>query len=241
MTVSEPRMEIAMAGPKLRYLDRFATYTVTVTNPGDAVASDVKVNVAVPAGFKSPSPSHGGKFDSTSRTISWMIGTLNPGEKKEVTYKCAAGQIGEHKHAASGEAARGLRSASDVVTKVEGIASLLVELADVDDPIEVGAETSYEVRVTNYGSAPATNVEIRALIPREMTIKSCTGPTEFKIEGQEVVYTPIPKLAPKADAVYRIMVKANAIADVRFRARLASDTLSEPVIGEEGTKIYGEK
>ena len=42
------------------------------------------------------------------------------------------------------------------------------------------------------------------------------------------------------DAVYRIMVKAAAVGDVRFRARLASDSLSEPVIGEEGTKVYSD-
>jgi len=239
--VSEPRMELSMAGPKLRYLDRSATYTVHVTNPGDATAHEVKLHVAVPSGFKAPTPASGGKYDAPTRTISWTIGALNPGEKKEFTYRCAAGQLGDHKHLAMAEAAHGLKGNADVVTKVEGIASLLVELADGDDPIEVGAETSYEVRVTNHGSAPATNVEIRALIPKQMAIKNCLGPTEFKIEGQEVVFTPIPKLAPKADAVYRIMVKATAVADVRFRARLASDSLAEPVIGEEGTKVYSDK
>lgn len=238
--ISEPKVEVALSGPKLRYLDRAAVYTVTISNPGDAAANDVRVSAAVPVGFKVGTPSNNGKFDLSTRTISWTIGTLSPGDKKEVTYKCSATQIGEHKHMASAEASRGLRGSSDLVTKVEGIASLLMELADVDDPIEVGAETAYEVRITNHGSAPAANVEIRALVPKAMSIKGCQGPTEYKIEGQEVVFTGIPKLAPKADAVYRIMVKANAVGDVRFRARLASDSLSEPVIGEEGTKIYSD-
>jgi uncharacterized repeat protein (TIGR01451 family) len=236
--VNEPKMEVVMSGPKLRYLDRAATYSVTVANPGDAPANDVQVNVAVPVGFKVSAASNNGKYDAAARTILWSVGTVNPGEKKEVSYKCSAAQIGDHKHVAAAQASGGLRSASDVVTTVEGIASLLMELADVDDPIEVGAETGYEVRVTNHGSAAATNVEIRALIPKEMAIKSCQGPTEHKVEGQEVVFAAIPKLAPKADAVYRIKVKAQAAGDVRFRARLASDSLSEPAIGEEGTKVY---
>lgn len=239
--VSEPRMEISMSGPKMRYLDRSATYTVVLSNPGDATAHEVKLHVAVPGGFKAPTPASGGKYDAPTRTISWTIGALNPGEKKEFSYRSAAGQLGDHKHMAMAEAAHGLKGSSDVVTKVEGIASLLVEMADVDDPIEVGAETSYEVRVTNHGSAPATNVEIRALVPKQMAIKTCLGPTEYKVEGQEVIYAPIPKLAPKADAVFRITVKANGIGDVRFRARLSSDSLAEPVIGEEGTKVYSDK
>jgi len=238
--VSEPKMEVTMSGPKLRYLDRSATYTVVVTNPGDAAANEVHVSAVVPPGFKAGMSSGAGKYDATTRMISWTLGTLNPGEKKELTYKCAATQIGEHKHVVTAEGSRGLRGQSDLMTKVEGIASLLMELADVDDPIEVGAETAYEVRVTNHGSAPATNVEVRALVPKAMSIKACQGPTEYKIEGQEVVFNVIPKLAPKADAVYRINVKANAVGDVRFRARLASDSLSEPVIGEEGTKVYSD-
>jgi uncharacterized repeat protein (TIGR01451 family) len=239
-SINEPKMEISMRGPKLRYLDRAATYTVVVSNPGDAPANEVRVSAAVPAGFNVETPSDNGRFDSMTRTISWVVGTVEPGEKKEVSYRCSATQIGEHKHTVTAQGARGLRGANDLMTKVEGIASLLMELADVDDPIEVGAETAYEVRITNNGSAPAMNVEIRALVPKAMTITSCQGPMEYKVKAQEVVFTAIPKLAPKADAVYRIKVKANAVGDVRFRARLASDSLSEPVIGEEGTKVYSD-
>ena len=172
-----------MRGPKLRYLDRAATYTVVVSNPGDAPANEVRVSAAVPVGFNVETPSDNGRFDSMTRTISWVVGTVEPGEKKEVSYRCSATQIGEHKHMVTAEGARGLRGANDLMTKVEGIASLLMELADVDDPIEVGAETAYEVRITNHGSAPAMNVEIRALVPKAMTITSCQGPMEYKVEG----------------------------------------------------------
>jgi uncharacterized repeat protein (TIGR01451 family) len=236
--VSEAKLELAMGGPKLRYLDRSATYKLVVTNPGDAAAPDVKISAVVPAGFKFTKPTDGAKYDYATHTVSWVVGSIAPGEKKEISYKCLATQVGEFKHTASVESGRGMKAHGEIMTKVEGIASLLMEMVDLDDPVEVGSETTYEIRVTNQGSREAANVEIRALVPREMSVKGGQGPTQHKVEGQEIIFAPLPKLAPRADAIFRVFVKANTAGDVRFRARLVSDSLTEPVIGEEGTKIY---
>ncbi|HVJ81147.1 MAG TPA: hypothetical protein VNC50_08765, partial [Planctomycetia bacterium] len=240
-SINEAKLEIAMEGPKLRYLDRAATYKVVVSNPGDAAAADVKVSAVVPAGFKVAGQVAGGKYDYATRTVSWTVGNVAPGEKKEIIYKCIATQVGEYKHLASAESGRGMKAQTERATKVEGIASLLMEIVDVDDPIEVGAETSYEVRVTNQGSREATNIEVRALVPREMAVKGGQGPTQHKVENQEIIFAPLPRLAPRADAIFRVFVKGVAASDVRFRARLVSDALTEPVIIEEGTKIYSDE
>jgi hypothetical protein len=240
-TVSEAKLAVTLVGPKLRYLERMASYSVEVTNPGDAQATGVVVNAMLPAGFKPLGQPAGGKYDYATRTISWNVGTINPGEKKELSYRVVAMQLGNHKHSVSAESSRGTRATSDIITRVEGIASLMLEMIDGDDPIEVGAETVYEVRVTNHGSAEAKNVEIRALVPKEMVVKGAQGPTEHKVDGQEIIFAPLPKLAPRADVIFRVFVKASQAGDVRFRARLASaDALAEPIIGEESTKIYSD-
>lgn len=236
--VTEPKLELAVAGPKLRYLDRQAVYTVQVTNPGDSPANNVKVQAVIPSGFKFVSAAHGGRHDFASRTITWFIGTINPGEKKDVQYTATAVQAGQHKHLASAVGTRGIKSDAEVTTAVEGISALLLEVVDVDDPVEVGADTAYEIRVTNQGSREATNVQVHALVPREMQIRGGQGPTNYRTEGQEIIFAPLPKLAPRADAVYRVFVKGTGVGDIRFRAKLVSDSLSEPVVEEESTKIY---
>ena len=47
---------------------------------------------------------------------------------------------------------------------VEGIAAILFQTVDVTDPIEVGGETTDEIRVLNQGSKAATNASTTSCI-----------------------------------------------------------------------------
>ena len=51
-------------------------------------------------------------------------------------------------------------------------------------------------------------------------------------------YPDLPKLAPHADAIYRVIVKGVAEGDVRFKAQITSTNLIEPVLEMESTRIY---
>jgi uncharacterized repeat protein (TIGR01451 family) len=238
-----PRLDLAVNGPKLRYLDRHAVYTLKVTNPGSAPAGNVSIVHQLPQGFKFDKATAGGRHDFTSRTVSWFIGDLMPGESREVTVETIAINIGEHKHTAVATAARGLRTETEIMTRVEGLSALLMELVDTDDPIEVGAETTYEIRVTNTGSKTETNLELVCTVPDRMEFRAakCNAGCRFRVEGRDVIFEALPKLAPRADAIYRVVVRGVAPGDMRFRARIRADGLTEPVLREESTKVYGDE
>lgn len=236
--VSESKLEITVSGPRLRYLDRQATYTIIANNPGDAPAQNVQVVANLPTGFKYMASSHGGQHDPARRSVRWTIPDLAPNEEKRLSYMCVAVEPGQQRHAAQIAADHTTSSTADTVTLVEGVAALIMEIVDIDDPVEVGADTAYEIRITNQGSSEATNVQIHATIPKELQVRGSQGPTEFKVQGQEVIFDALPKLAPRADVVYRVFVRGAAVGDARFRARLTSDSLSDQVITEHSTKVY---
>src|SRR5262249_20620097 len=121
--------------------------------------------------------------------------------------------------------------------------ALLMELVDLDDPLEVGAETAYEIRVTNTGTKTETNLQLTCTVPDRMEFKGAKGAggLAFRVEGKDVVFEPLPKLAPRADAIYRVNVRGLAPGDLRFRARIKADGLSDPVLKEESTKVYGDE
>ena len=74
-----PRLDLQMSGPGLRYLGRKAVYSLKVTNPGDAPASNVTIGDLVPEGFKVLAASEGGRHDFTTRTVSWFLGEIGRG------------------------------------------------------------------------------------------------------------------------------------------------------------------
>jgi uncharacterized repeat protein (TIGR01451 family) len=237
--VSVPKLEIEAKGPKLRYLDRKATYTFKVTNTGDAPAVNVALADGVPPGFKFVSADAGGRFDFATSTVSWFVGEIPPGQSREVNMDVLCVSAGDFLHKVTAQAARGLMAESQVLTRVEGVSAILLEVVDTEDPVEVNGETVYEIRITNTGSKTETDLKLACTIPTDkMQFKTATGPSAFKVEGGEVVFDALPKLAPRADALYRVTVKCTAPGVAHFKARITSTVLTEPVTKEEATRIY---
>jgi uncharacterized repeat protein (TIGR01451 family) len=231
-----------LAGPGLRYLGRKAVYTLKVSNPGDAPATNVTVNDVVPEGFKVLAASHGGRHDSSSRTVSWFLGELGAGQTREVQLEVQAMSPGEQKHIASAasSAGHGIKAASELLTHIEGLSALLVEMVDTDDPIEVNSETNYEVRITNTGSKVENDIKLVAIVPDKMEFKTAQGPVPFHTEGKTVVFDSLERLAPKADAIIRITVKALDAGTAYFKIQVTSANVVEPVIKTEATRIYSD-
>jgi len=47
-------------------------------------------------------------------------------------------------------ASRGMKAEHELKTAVEGLSAILMELVDTEDPVEVGSDTTYEIKVTKY-------------------------------------------------------------------------------------------
>jgi uncharacterized repeat protein (TIGR01451 family) len=236
--VGQPELMLKVGGPSLRYLDREATYTLTALNPGSVTANSVRLAATIPAGFQFVRASDSGKHDWTSRSVSWFVGQLGANETREIQLTLLASDAGPQKLQAVAAAERGLKANAEAITQIEGISALLLEVVDVADPIEVGAETVYEIRVTNQGSKVATNIQIVAELPQEMQPLDTKGPVSARIDGRSVTFGLLPRLGPRAEAIYRVKVRGNDAGDLRFRAKMTSDVLQSPVVKEESTRVY---
>ncbi len=240
VNVTTPRLELQLVGPGLRYLGRKALYSFKVSNPGDAPATNVTMSDVVPEGFKVLAASDGGRHDFSAHTVSWFLGDIKPGETREVKLEVLAANPGEYKHKVCAVGAHNLSVDSELVTRVEGLSALMLEMVDIEDPIEVNSDTSYEVRISNTGSKVETNIKLVATIPDKMEFKTASGPVRFHEEGRQIVFEPLEKLAPRADAVFRINVRAIDQGIVRFKIQMTSTNLTEPVIKMEATRIYSD-
>lgn len=228
-------LRVTQTVPDVRYLGRSARVDVTVENIGDAPARDAQLTSQLPAGLSVLAASDNGRLSGSA--VSWALGTLAPGERRTVNLTIDTRQIGNF-NTISTARAYCCESSAEAPLAVRGVPAILLEVVDLDDPIEVGANNTYEISVLNQGSADGTNVQITCVLPAEQEFVSADGPTRGTITGKEVTFAPIPVLAPKQTAKYRVVVRGIGTGDVRFRVTMNSDQLRQPVEETESTYIY---
>ena len=238
--VSAPTLKVLAEGPSLRYVGRDAIYRIRVTNDGGAAANNVRVTHAVPSGFEFIRADKGGKFEAGPSHVVWYVGRVEAGQSVDLAAELTATDLGNHKHVVTITGEGGATSQTVVDTEVDGTASLVVEVLDLDDPVEVGAETAYEVRVRNEGTKAATNVAISCQVPNGVAALSARGPTAHQGEASMLSFAPIDELEPGKTALYRVVVRGTAPGKHRFRVRLTSDSIDEPLVHEELTHYYAD-
>ncbi|HEV3023430.1 MAG TPA: hypothetical protein VGX76_13235, partial [Pirellulales bacterium] len=239
--VVAPQLELAMQGPKRRYLERQATYTVTVSNPGTAPAKEVQLLTHLPKGLKFVGANNSGEYDSVTNTVHWVLEELPAKQSGQVTLTTLPIEAGEQTLKVEGMAERGLSAEQEEVVTVEGVAAILFQLADEADPIEVGGETTYEIKVVNQGSKAATNVQVVAVFPPQLKPRSAHGPTRDSVVGQEVRFQPLGRLPPKGETTYQIRAQGVEPGDLRVQVQLLTDEMQSPVTKEESTRVYADE
>lgn len=222
--------------PTQVYAGRPLTVCMTVRNAGDGAESKAVVKLPLPAGATFASATAGGTL--VDGVVVWELPNLAPGASQELCARLGRRELGTVNFAPTLQGACGPVVASACETKVAGIAGILLEVIDLEDPIQVGKEVTYEIRVTNQGSATGTNVRLLCRLPASQQFVSGTGITAVKAEGGTVTMEPLANLEAKGLATWRVVVKAVAEDDARFEAQLHSDQFEEPIRENESTQQY---
>jgi uncharacterized membrane protein len=240
VAVLAPSLNLAVSGPALRYVGRDARYLLKLANDGQAVTNNVRAMYVVPKGFEYLYSSRGGKYEATTRTVTWFVGSVSPKEAIDLSLKLKPVELGDFSHVARAISEHGAVAEANVATRIEGTASLVLEVLDLDDPVEIGRETAYEVRVRNEGSKQAQNVGLSFELPNGVKLINVKGPTKHIAESGLVVFKALPALEPGKTAIFQIHIQGADEGNHRVRARLTSDSIQEPLTVEELTRFYAD-
>lgn len=234
--VRQPVLSISKSGPEKRYLGRQVSYEITISNEGDAPANNLIVEDQLPSGVKFISASNGGK--EAAGKVRWNLGTLGPDRSRKVGLTVIPTRAGTLTNIvrSTAKCAEGVRDS--VKTTVEGIPAVLLEVIDIEDPIEIGGQTTYVITATNQGSAPGTNIRIVCTLEDNQKYVSSSGATRGKSEENTVTFAPLRTLAPKAKATWRVVARAVETGDVRFKVTMNTDQITRPVEETEATHLY---
>jgi uncharacterized repeat protein (TIGR01451 family) len=236
--VQQPILTLTKTAPSEKLVGRKLKYDMVVTNKSNVTAKDVRVVDQVPGSVKVSGASNGGQLNQQTNAVLWQIGEIPAGESRKLSLEVIPSQIGELTNTATASASCAQSVTATAQTRIEGIPAILLEVVDIEDPIEVGENVTYMVTVTNQGSAQGTNIRIECTLENSMQYVSSAGATMATPTENKVVFDALPTLKPKARASWKVVVRAVQPGDVRFMVKMTSDQISRHVVETEATNFY---
>ncbi|HET7736079.1 MAG TPA: choice-of-anchor P family protein, partial [Nocardioidaceae bacterium] len=175
-------------------------YRVVVTNTGNAPATGVVVTDAVAAGQTYvPGSCAGAPCSFTSPTVTWTVGTVNPGSPVTLTFRVTmtgpfnAGPNTINNTASIDSDQQNPKNTNTTTVTVTGTSNLTIAKA-ADKTAVVGGDTiTYTLTYGNTGNATATGTTIVETVPDGTTYVSCSN--NCVVSGTTVTWT-IGSVAP---------------------------------------------
>jgi uncharacterized repeat protein (TIGR01451 family) len=179
-----PTADIAIfkAGPSVGVAGSNLVYTITVTNNGPSLASNVVVLDQLPVGltFVSAVPA---TATVTNNIVGWPSFNLATGIKTNFTVTAVSLQGGTFTNIASGTSStfdpnptnnNGTATNSQVITTVSPLADIAVFKTGGTN-VASGGTMNYTITVTNIGPSTATNVVVQDTLPASVLFQNASG------------------------------------------------------------------
>ena len=238
------------AGP---ILGQTSTFTISVTNSGNAIASNVAVVDALPAAFTQVSAEPALVFGDDG-TLQWTIAAIEPGATETITLTSVSAEAGSFTNTVSATE-RGVTVTAEASLDVLQPAVSLAKSGG--SALYVDGERTYTIAATNTGTANLTEVTITDNIPAEMSYVSsdnggqeADGVVTWSIGNLDVGQTAEVSVTLRGESVGEVINTANvtsaegATADAVLNIQILSaaaahvtiiDGVDPMGVGEEGS------
>ena len=224
---------MAIKGPAQEMTGRSSDYRLQISNSGNVPSVNVRARYRVPDGFEFVSANRGGRFSEKENSVEWFVGTLRPEETSEFQISLKAIRTGKASHQAGVLSENGKVTMCEHSISVLGTAVLELQVVGAEDRTRTGEECVRQIRITNSGTEVARGVGISCELPAGLELLDVSGPSEYIAENGVLVFRSLPEIEVGSTEVYELRLKSVRPGNHRLRLRIASTSLTEPLIGEE--------
>ena len=197
-------------------------YTITVNNNANKDAKQVVIVDTLGKGLKFINASHNGKYDESTRTITWII-DLGAGESAVFSVNAAVEAYGN----INNTVVVGNKSATKNITVPEIIPGKSV---DVENP-NFGDTVTYTVVVTNNGVVDAKQVVVKDILDKGLKFVKATGEYTFDEDSRTVTW--IIDLAKGESQTFYVTAVAEAYGVLINEVTVGDNTASADVVVPE--------
>jgi len=237
--VRKAELNLAVEGPPLKYAGTEATYLVTVTNTGNALADNINLSLALPTAAKYLGGLDGAQT-AASGDIKWKVNSLPPGGERQFEVRVQLQAAGLNRLIVQANAASaGAAASHQAETEVEAVSDLKLVINDPAGPLPTTEQAVYEVQVTNRGSQSAEQVKIVVQFSEGIEPVAFDG-CEARIVPGQVLCKPLPALGAGEQVTLRIKAKSLNTGTHQFRVEVTAADADTRLVSEGTTRFFSE-
>lgn len=236
--ISEAALALDLRGPKQGRTRQELDFQLEVANPGPMPAAKVRVVQSLPRSFEVIASSSGGGIDEAQHALVWSLYDLAPGQRQMIAFRVKVNAAGEWPLYSAVSAENVPESRKANVLRIDGSATLTLEIRAGEESLAEGEETECELHVFNEGDAASSGVRLTAWLPDAVTPLEANGPTHGQIQRQQVSFAPLESLPPGGNTIYRVRLRAGRGGSGPLRVELAAEH-EQPLRKEISLQIRG--
>lgn len=233
VAVEQIDLAVEWNGPSEQFMGSVTEHAVVVTNRSRIAADNVNCSATIPSGFKVVSMPSGASINGSQ--VTWTAARLNPNAPQAFDFALQALDAGDTKLLSNVTSSGGGKASTELAVKVESISDLKLTVTDPIAPAPVGQDVVYDLTIVNRGSKAANAVQILAQFSNGIEPIRAEGSVGRILPGQ-VVFEPIPTIAPGQQITLRVVAQASEPGMHRFRAELQCEEGDTQLVEEESTR-----
>jgi uncharacterized repeat protein (TIGR01451 family) len=240
--VRSPQLAATIVGPALRYLERQATYQVKVTNSGTAMARNLDFVIHLPVGLKYVGTDiQQASYDPQNHSVTLGLAELDSGQSAPFSVSVLPVQLGPQVIRVNASGDLNIAAEAKAQVTVAGLAELAFTIGQDNGTVEVGANTTYSVQVTNVGNQPDKSVQLQVQLPEGANLLQVDAPVDYRVEPGRIIFAPVAEMRNRDVKTYRFQIQHQRAGNQVIRSQLTSENWPVAVVKEEGTLVYNDQ
>jgi hypothetical protein len=237
-----PTLELDITGPAEAQSGAVAEFVATVRNTGAVASGATALELSWENAFSPLEASDGYKLGTSS--VSWNLPAIEPGGqlRRQINLRPQAPASSYRDSPGSRACVRGVLSglsggvmvADEACTLVRSTVSrprtpreagLRLSIADLDDPVEVGAATTVVCTVSNNGTAPSGRLDLVVVIPEQARLVGDPRPSRVRIDGSTIAFDSIQSIPPGGSETFEMSYRVSSPSSAKATAILTGSDL----------------
>jgi len=233
--VLAPELALTKTGPANVELGGVVEHTITLHNRGRKEATQVVVVDHLPPELTVEQAPEG--TEVVGREIHWRLGVVPADATRTLRVRAKAVQASPRVlNRVSASSREGSGATASAALRIIAPQAMKLEVYDMVDPVPLGEETEYLIRVSNKGTGQASQLQLEITCPSELKpIALLGGPRDVRLD--QTLRFPVGDLLPGAVKSFRLKTQALKAGDSKITVKLIAADPDQELLEEETTSI----